>query len=86
MTHRGVEANLGKIMAIYLIPSLRNVKEVQKLTERMAALSRFFSRISDKSHAFFVTLKNPNNIQWTEECESVLHDINAYPSTWYSLG
>ena len=56
--YRGIEANPEQIMAIHSIPSRKNVKEVQKLTGRMAAVSRFISRLSDKSHAFFGTLKN----------------------------
>ncbi|XP_048605636.1 uncharacterized protein LOC125583114 [Brassica napus] len=56
--HRGIEANPKQIRAIHSIPSRKNVKEVQKLTGRMAAVSRFISRLSDKSHAFFGTLKN----------------------------
>ena len=59
VTHRGIKPNPEKIRVIQLIPSPRNVKEVQKLTVRMAALSRFISRLSDKFHAFFGTLKNP---------------------------
>lgn len=47
--------------AIQVIPSPRNVKEVQRLTVRIAALSRFISRLSDKSHAFFETLKDPKD-------------------------
>ena len=55
VTHRGIEANPEKIRAIHSIPFLKNVKEVQKLTGRMAALSRFIFRLSDKSHPFFGT-------------------------------
>ncbi|XP_013639547.1 PREDICTED: uncharacterized protein LOC106344784 [Brassica oleracea var. oleracea] len=69
---QSIEANQEKTWAIHSIPSPKNVKEVQKLTERMAALSRFISKLSDKSHAFFGTLKNPRDFQWTEECESAL--------------
>ena len=43
VTHRGIEANPKQIRAIHSIPSLKKVKEVQKLTGRMAALSRFIS-------------------------------------------
>ena len=56
VTHRGIEANPEQIKAIHSIPSPKNVKEVQKLTGRMAAFSRFISKLSDKSHAFFGTL------------------------------
>ena len=47
----------------------------------MAALNRFISRLSDKSHAFFGTLKNPKDFQWTEEFESALHELKAYLTT-----
>ena len=47
----------------------------------MSALSRFISRLSDKSHAFFGTLKNPKDFQWSEEYESALHELKAYLTT-----
>ena len=72
VTHRGIEAIPDQIRAIHSIPSPRNVKEVQKLTGRMAALSIFISRLSDKSHAFFETLKKPKDFEWTKKCESAL--------------
>ncbi|XP_013639711.1 PREDICTED: uncharacterized protein LOC106344976 [Brassica oleracea var. oleracea] len=81
VTHRGIEANPEQIRTIPSIPSPKNVKEVQKLTGRMAALSRFISRLSEKSHAFFGTLKNPKDFQRTEECESALHELKAYLTT-----
>ena len=49
VTHRGIEANTEQIRVIHSIPCPMNVKEVQKLTGRMAALSRFIFRLSDKS-------------------------------------
>ncbi|XP_048623925.1 uncharacterized protein LOC125592642 [Brassica napus] len=47
----------------------------------MAALSRFISRLSDKSHAFFGTLNNPKDFQWTGECESALQELKSYLNT-----
>ncbi|KAL0696281.1 hypothetical protein Bca4012_063461 [Brassica carinata] len=41
----------------------------------MAALSRFISRLSEKSHAFFETLKNPREFLWTEKCEAAIHKL-----------
>ena len=81
VTHRGIEANPDQIRAIHSIPSPRNVKEVQKLTGRMAALSRFISRLSNKSHAFFETLKKPKDFEWTEKCESALEELKTYLTT-----
>ncbi|XP_056856571.1 uncharacterized protein LOC130506993 [Raphanus sativus] len=47
----------------------------------MAALSRFISRLSDKSHAFFKSLKDPNDFQWTDKCEQALSDLKSYLTT-----
>ena len=52
-----------------------------KANGRMAAFSRFIFRLSDKSHAFFKTLKNPKDFQWTEECESALQELKSYLTT-----
>ncbi|XP_048605619.1 uncharacterized protein LOC125583099 [Brassica napus] len=81
VTHRGIEANPEQIRAIHSIPSPKNVKEVQNLTGRMAALSRFISRLSDKSHAFFGTLKNPKDFPWTGECGSAFLELKSYLTT-----
>ena len=48
VNHRGIEANPDKIKAVLDMPSPSRIKEVQLLTGRIAALSRFVSRASDK--------------------------------------
>ena len=81
VTHRCIEANPEQIRAIHSIPSPTSVKEVQKLTGRMAALSRFISRLFDKSHTFSETLKKPKDFELTEKCESALQEFKAYLTT-----
>ena len=49
--------------------SPRTVKEVQKLTGKIAAFNRFVSRATDKCLLFFKTLKQA--FAWTDECEAV---------------
>ena len=41
VNNRGIEANPDKIKVVLNMPPLSNVKEVQRLTGRIAALSRF---------------------------------------------
>ena len=53
VNNRGIEANPDKIKAVLDMPSPSSVKEVQRLTGRIAALSRFVSRSSDKCQPFF---------------------------------
>ena len=57
MSQRGIEANPEKVQAIINMASPRTVKEVQKLTRRIAALNKFVSRAMDKCLTFFKTLK-----------------------------
>ena len=57
VAQKGIEANPEKVRAIINMASPRTVKEVQKLTRRIAALNRFVSRATDKCLPFFKTLK-----------------------------
>nr|XP_023904367.1 uncharacterized protein LOC112016094 [Quercus suber] len=58
--------------------SPKTVKEVQKLTGRIAALNRFVSRATDKCLPFFKTLKQA--FEWTDECEAAFQELKRYLS------
>ena len=57
VSQRGIEANPDKIQAILNMERPRNVKEVQSLTGRVAALNRFVSKATNKCLPFFKVLK-----------------------------
>ena len=61
VNNRGIEANPDKIKAVLDIPPPSNIKEVQRLTGRIAALSHFVSRANDKCQPFLQVLKNLSN-------------------------
>ena len=63
---RGIKVNLDKIKAILDMLPPSNIKGVQRLTGRIAALSRFVSRASDNCQPFFQALKKA--FQWDEHC------------------
>ena len=67
VSQRGIEANLNKIRAIIEMAPPRNVKEVQSLNGKVAALNRFMSRATDKCLPFFRTLKK--SFEWMTECQ-----------------
>ena len=73
VSQRGIEANPEKVRAIIDMTSPRTVKEVQKLTGRIAVLNRFVSRASDKCLPFFKTLKQA--FAWTDECEAAFQEL-----------
>ena len=54
--HKGIEVNPDQIKAINNLRSLRNPKEVQKLTGMTAALNRFISRLADRCRLFFLLI------------------------------
>ena len=54
---RGIEANPDKIKVVLNMQPPSNTKEIQCLTGRIAALSRFVSRSRDKCWPFFQVLK-----------------------------
>ncbi|XP_075645776.1 uncharacterized protein LOC142616909 [Castanea sativa] len=58
--------------------SPKTVKEVQKLTGRIATLNKFVSRATDKCLPFFKTLKQA--FAWTEECEASFQELKRYLS------
>ena len=62
VNHRGIEANPDKIKVVLNMPSPSGIKEVQRLTGRIDALSQFVSRASDKCQPFFQVLKKA--FQW----------------------
>ena len=57
VTQRGIEANPEKIRAILDMKHPSSKKEVQKLTGRVAALSRFISKSAERCLPFFKVLR-----------------------------
>ena len=76
VSHRGIEANPDKIQAILNMEPPRNIKEVQSLTRRVAALNRFVSKATDKCLPFFKVLKKA--FEWTDECQKAFQDLKIY--------
>ena len=76
VSQRGIEANPDKIQAILNMKSLKNVKDVQRLTGRVAALNRFVLKATDKCLPFFRVLRR--TFEWTGECQQAFEDLKAY--------
>ena len=75
VSQRGIEVNPDKIWAIIEMAPRRNLKEVQSLNGKVAALNRFVSRATDKCLPFFHTLKK--SFEWTAECQQAFKDLKA---------
>jgi hypothetical protein len=78
VSHQGIEANPEKINAITAMDTPRMIKDVQKLTGRMAALNRFISRLGERGQPFFKFLKLHDKFKWTEEANQTLQDLKHH--------
>ncbi|XP_027099188.1 uncharacterized protein [Coffea arabica] len=63
ISKEGVRANPDKIKAILDMAPPRNIKEVQRLIGRMAALNRFLSRSAVRGSPFFKALKGAQKLR-----------------------
>ena len=70
--------NQEKVQAILDMTSPKIVKEVEKLTGRIATLNRFVSKVTDKCLPLFKALKQA--FAWTDECEVAFQEIKRYLS------
>ena len=65
-------------MSILQLPAPSSKKEIQQLTDRLAALRRFISLFTDRLKPFFITLKGASRAEWDEECDRAFIAIKQY--------
>ncbi|CAL8992900.1 unnamed protein product [Prunus brigantina] len=81
ISQRGIEANPEKIQAILDMAIPKTVKDIQSLTGRVAALTRFISKATDRCAPFFKALKgSKRSITWTAECDKAFNELKEYMS------
>ncbi|KAI5327243.1 hypothetical protein L3X38_026639 [Prunus dulcis] len=79
ISQKGIEANPEKIQAILDMTIPKTVKDIQSLTGRVAALTRFIFKATDRCAPFFKALKGTKrNITWTAECETAFSELKEY--------
>ena len=78
VTQRGIEANPAQLKVILQSPAPSSKKEIQQLTDLLAALGCFISRLTDRLKPFFATLREANRAEWNEECDRAFMAIKKY--------
>src|ERR1043165_1961136 len=58
-----------------------NIKGVQKLTGRLAALRRFISILGERTLPFYQLLRKGGKFEWTEEARTAFSDLKKTLST-----
>src|SRR6266540_999862 len=85
VSYRGIEANPEKLKDIFRINSPTALKDVQKLTGCMAALSRFVSRLGEWATPFYKLLKKQDKFQWTSKAQQAFDELKEFltnPPCW----
>ncbi|KAM2090853.1 hypothetical protein ACFX1T_029414 [Malus domestica] len=79
ISQRGIKANPEKIKAILDMKELVTSKDIQSLTGKMAALTRFISKATNRCAHFFKALKGSKKyITWTDECAEAFKNLKDY--------
>jgi hypothetical protein len=82
---KGIEANPDKIKALIEMQDPVSMKDVQKLTGRVAALNRFIPRVVERSLPFFQVLRSTKNFQWSETQKQAFQELKDYMSNMTKL-
>ncbi|GKV06462.1 hypothetical protein SLEP1_g18360 [Rubroshorea leprosula] len=78
VTKKGIEVNPEKVLAVQQMEPPKTVKDVQRLTGRVAALHRFIAKSAERCLPFFKALREPKNFQWTNECQRAFDELKQY--------
>ncbi|GKV50197.1 hypothetical protein SLEP1_g56910 [Rubroshorea leprosula] len=90
MSRRGIEVNLEKIKAVAEMEPPKSVKDIQRLTRRVAALHRFISKSADKCLPFFKIMRSvaqkdesgkQKKFEWSQECQTAFDELKSYLSS-----
>ena len=81
ITKRGIEANPTKLESISGLDTPKSVRDVQRLTKRITALSIFISRMSDRCEPFFKSIKKNTSCLWGPEQEKAFMELKQYLSS-----
>ncbi|KAM2938462.1 hypothetical protein FF1_038249 [Malus domestica] len=86
ISQRGIEANPEKIKAILDMKEPVTSKDIQSLTGKVAALTRFISKATNRCAPFFKALKGSKKyITWTDECAEAFKNLKDYMSKAHLL-
>jgi hypothetical protein len=78
VSYREIEANPEKIKTIKEMRPPARIKDVQKPTRCIAALSRFISRPAQRALPFFKLLQKSGPFVWIEDAEEAFQELKRY--------
>lgn len=85
VSQRGIEVNPEKIEAIINMKKPECLRDVQRLTGCVAAVSRFVSRLGEKALPLYKLLKKTDNFVWNEAADEAFETLKKMLSTTHIL-
>lgn len=80
VSERGIDANPDKVKAISDLPEPKSIRDIQRLTGRMTALTKFVSKSAEKALPFFRILRGNKkfNLNGGDEQKQTLEEEKAH--------
>jgi hypothetical protein len=78
VSSRGIDANPKKVEAVDKLQPPRTRKEIQKLADMMAALSRFISKLGERGMPFYKLLRKADGFQWDDQAAAAFIELKQY--------
>jgi hypothetical protein len=78
VSSRGIDANPTKVEGIKKLQPPRTWKEIQKLADMMAALSRFISKLGKRGMPFYNLLCKADGFQWDDQAATMFVQLKQY--------
>jgi hypothetical protein len=78
VSSRGIDANPTKLEAIEKLQPPRTQREIQKLADMMAALSRFISKLDKRGMPFYKLLRKTDGFQWDDQAATTFDQLKQY--------
>ena len=75
VSERCMEANPEKISAITNMGPIQSLKGVQRITGCLAVLSRFITRLGERSLPLYHLMKKSDHFIWTPEAQQALDSL-----------
>ena len=76
----GIKVSQKQVRAFQKLPQPKSLKNIQKLTGRVASLGRFISKSTDKCLPFYNLLKGNKKFVWDRDYEAALEKLKEYLS------
>jgi hypothetical protein len=74
----GIDTNPKNVEAIEKLQPPQTRKEIQKLTDMMAALSRFISKLEERGMSFYKLLRKADGFQWDDQAATAFVEFKLY--------